>query len=93
MAKHLFPVYDYFYNALNKVHFVFYAEVEKLHSFPLLNADSFSWFTFKQTTKLDFSIQTKQDIIISERVIKAQARSLEYATLNSLPHHTVHLPL
>ncbi len=77
MAKHLFPVYDYFYNALNKVHFVFYAEVQKLYTFPQLSTGAFSWFTFKQTTKLAFSPQAKQDIIISERVIKAQARSLE----------------
>lgn len=83
ITKHLFPVYDYFHNTLNKIHFVMYAEVQKLHAFPLLNADSFSWFTFKQTTKLDFSPQTKQDIIISERVIKAQARSLEPAVLIS----------
>lgn len=85
VAKHLFPVYDYFHNALNKVHFVFYAEVQKLHTFPQLSSDVFSWFTFKQTTKLAFSVQAKQDIIISERVIKAQARSLEPAVFISLP--------
>ena len=84
-TKRLFPVYDYFYNALNKVNFVFYAEVQKLHTFPQLPSDVFTWFTFKQTTKLAFSVQAKQDIIISERVIKAQARSLEPAVLITAP--------
>lgn len=85
MTKHLFPVYDYFYSALNQIHFVFYAEVQKLHTFPQLSTDVFSWFTFKQTTKLAFTVQAKQDIIISERVIKAQARSLEPAVLITPP--------
>ncbi len=81
VAKHLFPVYDYFYNALNKIHYVFYAEVQKLYTFPSLHTDVFSWFTFKQTTKLAFNDQAKQDIIVSERVIKAHARSIEPAIL------------
>ena len=34
-----------------------------------------AWVTFKQTTKLPFDAQTRQDVIIAERVIKAQARS------------------
>lgn len=83
VAKCLFPVYDYFYNSLNKVHYVFYAEVQKLYTFPSLHTDVFSWFTFKQTTKLDLADQAKQDIIVSERVIKAHARSIELSILPS----------
>ncbi len=76
-ADCLFPVYDYFYNALKKINYVFYAEVKKLYTFPLLHAGVFSWFTFKSTRKLAFSDQVKHDVLISERVINAQLRSRE----------------
>ncbi len=78
-TKSLFPVYDYFYNTINKIHYVFYAEVEKLYTFPLSKADIFSWFTFKLTNKLSFAERVKQDVIVSERVIIAQARGRETA--------------
>lgn len=76
-TKNIFPVYDYFYNKVNKNHHIFYAEVKKLHSFPESRKGAFSWFTFKQATKLSFDSQTKQDIMVAERVIKAQARDKE----------------
>lgn len=75
--KHIFPVYDYFHAPINKTHHVFYAQ---LTSMPRLNAiqkTTFSWFTFKQTLKLAFTEQTKQDMVVSERVIKAEIRSHE----------------
>lgn len=74
-AKRVFPVYDYFHNSHNSMHYVFYAEIKKL--IPLEQADKrgLSWLTFKQTTKLPFDAQSKQDVIIAERVIKAQART------------------
>ncbi|MBI3577508.1 NUDIX hydrolase [Candidatus Gottesmanbacteria bacterium] len=74
-TKNLYPVYDYFYEALNKVHYVFYVEVKKLYAPPSLSAGTCSWFTFKQTTKLSLAEQAKHDVIISERVINAQTRS------------------
>lgn len=76
----MYPVYDYYDNAFNTIHYVCYAEVKKVDSFPLLQKGALTWFTFKQTTKLSFRDQTKQDIIVSERVIKAQARSVELRT-------------
>lgn len=76
-AKCLFPVYDYFYNTLNKIHYVFYAEVKRLYTFPLFDRGVLSWFTFKQTAKLGLSDQAKHDVIVSERVINAAARSNE----------------
>lgn len=82
-AKCLFPVYDYFYTSVHKTHYVLYAEVPKLYTFPLLQTGVFSWFTFKLTAKLAFSDQVKQDVIVSERVIKAEARSKEPSIL---PH-------
>jgi len=74
-AKRVFPVYDYFHNTHNTMHYVFYAEVKKLIVLPSGDTRALSWVTFKQTTKLPFDSQTKQDVIIAERVIKAQART------------------
>lgn len=75
--KCIYPVYDYFYGAMEITHYVFYAKVNKIYDFSLLDKGTLSWFTFKQTTKLPFSEQTKQNIIVSQRVIQAQARSSE----------------
>ncbi len=82
-AKCLFPVYDYFYTSVHKIHYVLYAEVPTLYTFPLQQRGACSWFTFKLTTKLGLADQVKQDLIVSERVIKAEARSKEPAIL---PH-------
>jgi len=71
----IFPVYDYFHKTLHKTHHVFYAEIGKHHSLPKFSKNTLSWFTFKQTTKLPFSLETKQDVIVSQRVIMAQERT------------------
>lgn len=78
-ASHIYPVYDYFFHAANTIHYIFYAEVKNMPIFPLGSDNILSWFTFKQTTKLAVREQTKHDIIISERVINAQARDKELA--------------
>jgi hypothetical protein len=70
----IYPVYDYFNNKLSKTNYVFYAEVENVKNFRPPHGGNFSWFTFKQTSKLPFSKETKNDIIVAERVIKAHAR-------------------
>lgn len=85
LASHIYPVYDYFFQELHKIHYVFYAEVQKMPTFPIASDAILSWFTFKQTTKLPFGEQTKHDIIISERVINAQAR-------DKLMQHTISIP-
>lgn len=69
------PVYEHDYNKRKTMHYVFYAEVKKLHTFPVSDTKTYSWFTFRQTTKMHFTDQSKQDIIISERVIDALERS------------------
>ncbi|OGG12498.1 hypothetical protein A2875_04465 [Candidatus Gottesmanbacteria bacterium RIFCSPHIGHO2_01_FULL_46_14] len=74
-AKHIYPVYDYFSESAHKVHYIFYAEIKSMPTFPMESASILSWFTFKQTIKLAVREETKHDIIISERVIKAQART------------------
>ncbi len=86
-AKRIYPVYDYYFHARNKIHYVFYALVKNMRELSIPPGDTMmSWFTFKQTTKLPFDDQTKQDIIVSERVIKAQARSKELELLSSSAH-------
>lgn len=73
--KHLHPVYDYFNSNLNADHFVFYARVRSINNLSMPDKDTFSWFNFKQISKLPLSEQSRQDIIVSQRVIQAQARS------------------
>ena len=73
--KYIHPVYDYFNNNLNADHYVFYAKVKSMNNLSLPDNGTLSWFSFKQITKLPLSEQTKQDIIVSQRVIQAQARS------------------
>lgn len=87
-TTHLLPVYDYDLNTRNTIHYVFYAEVPKLSVFPLGDRGVFSWFTFKQTTKLIFSDQAKQDVMVSERVVNAQARSIEPKILSDSAQHS-----
>lgn len=74
------PVYDYFHATHKKDYYVFYGELGSLKKFRARTGE-FSWFTFKQTTKLPISSETKQDIIVLERVIKAKAREDEIKDL------------
>lgn len=75
-VKDIYPVYDYFHNTRNKVNYVFYAEVEKTKMFNA-SRGNLSWFSFHETLKLSFTTQTKQDIVVGERVINAKWREDE----------------
>ncbi len=75
--KSIFPVYDYFHTLHNKTHYIFYAEVPKMQKYTS-KKDTVSWFTFKQITKLPFTKQTKQDIVVAHRVIDAQEREIAH---------------
>lgn len=79
--KNIYPVYDYFHDALNKVNFVFYAEVGRPKISANLKKDIPSWVSFKETLKLAFNAQTKQDVVVSERVISAKSRDRYEASL------------
>lgn len=81
--KLVYPVYDYFHETLHTTNHVFYAEVEDVSKIRVPGVSNLSWFTFKQTVKLSFTQQTKQDIIVAQRVINAQARSNEALLENS----------
>ncbi|TSC86017.1 MAG: Uncharacterized protein G01um10147_1021 [Microgenomates group bacterium Gr01-1014_7] len=71
--KNIYPVYDYFHDSLDKINYVFYAEVK---SPKVLNSlkNNFSWVAFSETLKLLFSAHTKQDVIVGERVINLKWR-------------------
>lgn len=69
----IYPIYDYFHDVLHKTHYVYYAKVKKMQDYTF-GKDTLSWFTFKQTLKLSFTQQTKQDIIVAQRVIEAAQR-------------------
>lgn len=67
-------IYSYFSKELSKDHNIYYAEVKSLHKYPVSKHTTFAWFTFKQIQKLNVSEQTKQDIIIGQRVIDSSIR-------------------
>ena len=73
----IYPVYDYFHNTRNKVNYVFYAEVGRTKNFNAAKEGVFSWVSFRETLKLPFTTQTKQDIVVGERVINAKWRADE----------------
>lgn len=76
-VKDIYPVYDYFHNTKNKLNYVFYAEIRNTRIIGNPKNSNFSWFTFSETLKLPFTRQTKQDIIVGERVINAKWRDDE----------------
>lgn len=74
--KNVCPVYDYFHNTRNKLHYVFYVEVGNSRNFKDLKKIT-AWFTFSDALKLTITSQTKQDIVVGERVINAKWRDDE----------------
>lgn len=76
-TKDIYPVYDYFQETKNKFNFVFYAEIRNIKAFNKLKKSNLSWFSFQETGKLPINSQTKQDIVVGERVINAKRRDGE----------------
>lgn len=74
VKKQIYPVYDYFHDAHNKINYVFYAEVKNPKVFNSFKEKTFSWVAFGEIVKLLFSAHTKQDVIVGERVINAKWR-------------------
>lgn len=71
--EHIHPVYNYFHSVNNRMHYIYYGQVTKMqnYTFP---GETLSWFTFKQTLKLRFTEETRQDIVVAQRVINAWGR-------------------
>ena len=76
-TKDIYPVYDYFHQTKNKLNYVFYAEIRDTRIFENSKKGNLSWFTFSETVKLLLTSQTKQDIVVGERVINAKWRDNE----------------
>lgn len=74
-TKDIYPVYDYFHKIRNKFNYVFYAETRNSKNFASLEIGNLSWFTFSEIVKLPFNSQTKQDLVVGQRVIDAKWRS------------------
>lgn len=72
--KDIYSVYDYSHDELEKVNYVFYAEVKSSKEFDSFNEDTYSWVAFNETSKLPFTAHSKQDVIVGERVINAKWR-------------------
>lgn len=69
----IYPIYDYV--AKGKKRFIYYAEVKSLKNFIENQNSRFGWFTQKEILKLKLDPQTKQDLIVGQRVINAQVRN------------------
>jgi len=67
-------IYTYSSKEEGAEHNIYYAEIKKLHKFPVSDKKEFTWFNFKQILKLNLSEQTKHDIVVGLRVIDSSVR-------------------
>jgi ADP-ribose pyrophosphatase YjhB (NUDIX family) len=72
--KDIFPIYDYFHSGRAKDNHVFYAEVKTSPKFKPLKDGLPTWVSFLETLKFLFSTQTKQDVVVGQRVINLKWR-------------------
>ena len=72
-TKNIYPIYDYFHDTMEKINYVFYAEVKNLPKTTKTKKD-LTWVNFADTAKFNFSLHTKQDLIVGERVINLKWR-------------------
>lgn len=73
-VEDIHPIYDYFHDSLDKMNYVFYAEVKAPLSVDSFKDSNLSWVSFIDAPKLPFSPHTKQDVIVGERVINLKRR-------------------
>ncbi|MBU1000710.1 NUDIX domain-containing protein [Patescibacteria group bacterium] len=77
--KKIYSVYDYFHKKRNEHNFIFYTEIKNIKKIRNLKKSNLSWFKFSETSKLSFTKQTKQDVIVGERVVNAKWREMRLA--------------
>lgn len=82
-TKDIYPIYDYFHDKEEKINFVFYAEVKNPKLLDNFKEETCSWVDFHEVSKLPFTLHSKQDIIVGERVISAKWRDNEAKKLES----------
>lgn len=70
----IIEVYTYFHKDLKKNHSIFYGRIEETKEFKPSKGTTFTWFSRRQIVKLPLDEQTKQDIIVGQRVIDAYER-------------------
>lgn len=79
------PVYDYYSHELSADHFILYVDIK---SKPIFSQESVSsrceWINIKQLTKIKIPAQSRHDIIIGQRVIRAEVDQIQK---NTNPHH------
>ena len=76
----IYPIYDYFNRELNQDYYMQYSELKtNLPNLYVPKGYTIEWFTFKQLTKISLTEQTRQDIIVGQRVIDAAFRNQSHA--------------
>lgn len=73
-TKDIYPIYDYSYDKKDKINYVFYAQIKNPKQFKQPKEGVFAWVAFSEISKLFFTPNSKQDIIVGERVINAKYR-------------------
>lgn len=69
-ASHIRPIYDYVHEKFG-THYIFYIEVTDIIPKKLTNKEQTKWISLSKLTKHNMSEQTRHDIIVGERVIRA----------------------
>ena len=70
----IYLVYSYSKEGHGKQQVIFYAEVDRINQIRANEKNALSWFTRKQIQKLPLDEQTRQDLIVGQRVIDARMR-------------------
>jgi len=75
-------IYDYIDNDSGAKRFILYTQVRNIKKYVSRKKEyKVSWFNFKEISKLKLTEQTKQDIIVGQRVVLLAARSKEEAEI------------
>lgn len=80
-ASKIRPIYDYVHEKFG-AHYIFYIEVTEVIPKKLANKEQTKWISLSKLSKHNMSEQTRHDIIVGERVIRA---SMEQAAQPSAP--------
>lgn len=64
------PVYDYMHEKFG-MHFIFYIEITEVTLKKLKSKEETAWVSLAKLSKINMSEQTRHDIIVGERVIRA----------------------
>lgn len=76
----IYPIYNYFSRELNQDYYLQYSELKtNLPNLYVPKGYVIEWFTFKQLLKISLTEQTRQDIIVGQRVIDAAFRNQSHA--------------